>query len=1157
MTSTRAPVPPVDLKARIAALQQQQHANAQPAAGTTTSQPLPKANAVVTGNNALRDRIASFEKQGAVPKPKGRFGFAPPMEKDATTTKRGELYGNRVPGLSRPHIPVPPSSKSDKKQPRSRSASRLELDRYATSPSPPGSPFIVSDNGDSVGDVFSDGDANSPNDPASLEESQQQSIDALVESANDDVTTEEQETTEVPSVAPADVDGPSSDRPDPGADQPDESPAIAELPSDPEPAKDALPPVVDATPSQPEPPAPSELKAPTPPPVVEVVVRDSEPEPEPEPAKVLVEDAVDPAVQAVIDELDRATRLGDAGSVVVPAVSLQAIAELGVASDQQQNSVQDLLDQLLLQQDALDVATPIKQRFSLNGSLSQLAVRTYLAQQSELAAKAPETPEKKEVQPTVNTQSSSQFLSPATPSAYSPDSPVAEPLSPASDIYAAYLAPTPSVPFGRALPAIPEAPDSPAALAFKNTRRGTFGTESGGSTPPSSAPLTTPSDDSNTFTSLRDNLTKTNVHLGRIASPPLSVVIPPRTETPKPAQPANGKAEKSTPPSHPPPAARSLPAPPDSAGLSVTSPESAYSATSSYSGEGSPSSGTVSRKVSTRRKMISPLPPTSPYEEPVLTPIEGPKGFRAVVHEKVVEGKSRPVSMIMQYPDLPSPTPMNAANMSDLAMLLADAALLEKQLTDTRAPQKRLPSRPSAGPKATPTPPPATGRGISDRPRPVQDLPESPDDAELFNRLSQDQSITSRTSQYDSSRQSSQYESSRNSARQSQYEHRPLPTRPSIDRERKTSMSASRPSLDRRPSRPSLERMPSRPSLDPSSSARPSIDSTSARPQLQPMFLSADPNAVRIPLPPRPKSAMASSRSQTSTPPVPPPKSPPRTGYLTNLLSRAKSSGNLRADPRDSVGSSSEDSVMVSTPPTPPYEMTANETGSVRSSRIFKNSFSRASNFADRLLHRKEGSNQSPEVAIASGDEDDQQMAGSRSLPRPPRPLPLPPRPLPPRGLPPPVPGEQPPSNGSSTNLAPLPPPGQPGLQRRGSWKSIASVSTTGISEALDGVYDSFPSVPDTVPRAGGLPPGPNAYISPRPAPRPPTVPPPSQPLPPPPNQPLPPPPRGASHNNGLSSAGYPGLPANPAQRPKTLPSRPKIPPQKAPPTGALRSGMI
>ena len=183
-------------------------------------------------------------------------------------------------------------------------------------------------------------------------------------------------------------------------------------------------------------------------------------------------------------------------------------------------------------------------------------------------------------------------------------------------------------------------------------------------------------------------------------------------------------------------------------------------------------------------------------------------------------------------------------------------------------------------------------------------------------------------------------------------------------------------------------------------------------------------------------------------------------------------------------------------------------------------------------------------------------MAGSRSLPRPPRPLPLPPRPSPPRGLPPPVPGEQTPNNGSSTNLAPIPPPGQPGLQRRGSWKSIARVSTTGISEALDGVYDSFPSVPDTIPRAG-LPPGPNAYVSPRPAPRPPSAPPPSQPLPPPPSQSLPPPPRGASRNNGLSSAGYPGLPSNPAQRQKTLPSRPKVPPQKVPPAGALRSGMI
>ena len=604
------------------------------------------------------------------------------------------------------------------------------------------------------------------------------------------------------------------------------------------------------------------------------------------------------------------------------------------------------------------------------------------------------TPEKEKVATVATTPPSNQLLSSESPSS--------EAVSPTSDIYSAYLAVTPAVPYPRALPAIPEAPDSP--LAFKQqTRRGTFGLDSESSTPPSSAPLRTPSDDGKGSISPGDG----TVRLGngsppRITSPPLSVLIPGAA----PKQQAGGKVG----PQAPSPveavivtnAQRLLsptvtrgvlvPAPQSASDSSSSSPASAYSLGSTYSAT-SPSLGPISRKVSrsskSRSKAHSPPPPLAPFEEPVLTPLEGPKGFHAVVHGKVVEGKSRPVSMIQHYEDLPSPTPMNATNMSDLAALLADAQRLEERLADARStPQKKgkaLPPRPA--PPSTSTPPPPIGRSTpdrrgtpdrnADRPRPVQDLPESPDDGDNFGRLSQETSIASRTSTIS---RTSQYDRSSQYTRTSQYEGRPLPARPSVDRtiERKTSRPSladvSRPSLDP-PPRPSLDRVPSRPSLDQSNSARPSIDGQSvSRPQLQPMFLSADPNLVRIPLPPRPKSAMAGasgSRSQTSTPPVPPAKGSPKagTGYLSNLLSRAKSSGNLRQppDPRDSVGSSSEDSVMVSTPPTPPYEMVANETGSVRSSRMFKNSLTRASNFADRLLHRKDGSNQAADVAIASG----------------------------------------------------------------------------------------------------------------------------------------------------------------------------------------------
>ncbi|KAH9852743.1 hypothetical protein C2E23DRAFT_148194 [Lenzites betulinus] len=1079
MTSTRTTVPPVDLKARIAAFQEQQKANASKQPTSTNSQTLPKPSAASTGN--FRDRIASFEKQGAVPTPKSRFGFAPVPDESAPPKRHGELYGNRIPGLSRPQIPVPPTTKGSKKEgSKSRESTRLELERYATSPSPPGSPWILSENGDPIEEVLSDGYLTSADDPSGTgqEEAQAEAAISLAQPVSEAAEQGGEPTDSNQASLPTDLEQTDVVAPKEASLPP---PAVVISPSEPDVQRSAE----QATLAQPS---------------------ESEPAAD-EPT------ALDPAVLAAIEQLDRATQSGDAGAVIVPADALQTFASLDT---EQQKSVQDMLDQLLLQQDAIDIATPVKQRFSLNGQLSSQAVRDYLAQQSSISRDIdPSTPPR----PGASQKSqhddlkapSAQYLSPTVPASYNSPGGIEEPLSPTSDIYSSYYAATPAVveKFSRALPAIPEALDSP--IAAKGFRRGTFGetdTISSGSSAPTSAPIQTPSDDG-TFSSQQEaRAAKVNsqgsvtpgdgmVRIAgtpppRMTSPPLSVVIPQPVAVARP-QPAVKKVEQppvqpmpapvvvNAPPprpSPPPPQRETLaPAPNSASGSSSSSPASTYSPTSNYSGDGtSPSStGVVSRKPSARKSTRSHVSPASlavPFEEPELTPIEGPRGFHAVVHRKVVEGKSRPVSVNVQYPDLPSPSPMIGTGVSDLAALLADAVVFEKQLADNRTPSKK----PRAAPQASVSPPPYAGRqSASDRPRPTQDLPESPDDRDVFARLSQDRS-TARTSH--------------SSGRPLPAQPRP-PSRPPADRNPERS-------VERNASRPSLDRVPSRPSMDHSISERPSTDSaSSSRPQLQPMFLTADPN-VRIPLPPRPKSALAhasSARGQTSTPPPPPPpKSPPRSGYLTNLLSRAKSSGNLRLPPdsRDSV-SSSEDSMLVATPPTPPYEPSISETGSIRrSSTMFKNSISRASNFADRLLHRKDGSHQSYEASAASEDDDDGQ-GGQRALPRPPRPLPLPPQLQPPRGMPPPVPG-----NNNTTpapnpnNLVPIPPPGRPSLSRRGSWKSIASVSTTGISDALDnaGLYDSFPSVPETRPQSQphsqqrtGLPSGPAAYTSPRPAP--------------------------------------------------------------------------
>ena len=98
--TTKPPVPPVNLKDRIAALQQR---SVSP--GTSLdSAPLASASGRAPGGGvtSLKDKIANFERKGAVPVPKGRFGSGAPPATDGTTKKRGELYGNRVPELQKP-----------------------------------------------------------------------------------------------------------------------------------------------------------------------------------------------------------------------------------------------------------------------------------------------------------------------------------------------------------------------------------------------------------------------------------------------------------------------------------------------------------------------------------------------------------------------------------------------------------------------------------------------------------------------------------------------------------------------------------------------------------------------------------------------------------------------------------------------------------------------------------------------------------------------------------------------------------------------------------------------------------------------------------------------------------------------------------------------
>ncbi|KAH8106936.1 hypothetical protein BXZ70DRAFT_915722 [Cristinia sonorae] len=126
MSSSRNDLPSVALKDRIAQLQRL-------TSGDQHQQQPVNLNDQISGN--LKDKIATFERKGAVPIPRGSFGLgAPPMD-DGSSRRKGELYGNRVPGLSKPTVDsVLPNSRQ-----RTVSTSHLHsfsMSRSATPPVP-------------------------------------------------------------------------------------------------------------------------------------------------------------------------------------------------------------------------------------------------------------------------------------------------------------------------------------------------------------------------------------------------------------------------------------------------------------------------------------------------------------------------------------------------------------------------------------------------------------------------------------------------------------------------------------------------------------------------------------------------------------------------------------------------------------------------------------------------------------------------------------------------------------------------------------------------------------------------------------------------------------------------------------------------------------
>ncbi|KAF9065447.1 hypothetical protein BDP27DRAFT_53584 [Rhodocollybia butyracea] len=99
MTSLKTQVPPVNLKERIAALQQKNAAQTQrPTSPPLSTNSSSSSSVPQTNVAALRAKIAKFEKKGGVPVPRGSFGLGgPPDAGQGKSQTSRELYGNRIP----------------------------------------------------------------------------------------------------------------------------------------------------------------------------------------------------------------------------------------------------------------------------------------------------------------------------------------------------------------------------------------------------------------------------------------------------------------------------------------------------------------------------------------------------------------------------------------------------------------------------------------------------------------------------------------------------------------------------------------------------------------------------------------------------------------------------------------------------------------------------------------------------------------------------------------------------------------------------------------------------------------------------------------------------------------------------------------------------
>lgn len=109
-TNPRVQTPPINLKERIAAIEQR---NSSPKSHSES--PNPTGIPQLAAHNALRDKIAKFERKGGVPVPRGRFGLGAPPADSGKPRKHGEMYGNRIPRAVSGRTPAPVGSQASRR----------------------------------------------------------------------------------------------------------------------------------------------------------------------------------------------------------------------------------------------------------------------------------------------------------------------------------------------------------------------------------------------------------------------------------------------------------------------------------------------------------------------------------------------------------------------------------------------------------------------------------------------------------------------------------------------------------------------------------------------------------------------------------------------------------------------------------------------------------------------------------------------------------------------------------------------------------------------------------------------------------------------------------------------------------------------------------